>query len=275
MNNRLDYGTQISFDPIRLSIGTIRKPTLADISDTEKMGFDKFYFMEFLAKMTPEDYYTKLLKEENGAEKWESIPEATRNNLTLFDLIATDKQLQKLYLELFNFFFEETVIYVDGYMVILQKGSEDKPIEELQQEDIRGLLVKEFLPEVLSIIQQICGIYSEEDDVDNLKFKNEFQKNLYKKMLKAKKEAESRKKSSKQNIDMTLPNIISTVANPRNSLNYTNIWGLTIYQLIDSFGRLQKDEMYEINKTRVSVWGDEKKVFDFGLWYKNDYDKKT
>ena len=273
--NRLDYGTQISFDPIRLSIGTIRKPTLADISDTEKMGFDKFYFMEFLAKLTPEDYYTKLLKEENGAEKWESIPEATRNNLTLFDLIATDKQLQKLYLELFNFFFEETVIYVDGYMVILQKGSEDKPIEELQQKDIRGLLVKEFLPEVLSIIQQICGIYSEEEDVDNLKFKNEFQKNLYKKMLKAKKEAESRKKSSKQNIDMTLPNIISTVANPRNSLNYTNIWGLTIYQLIDSFGRLQKDEMYEINKTRVSVWGDEKKVFDFGLWYKNDYDKKT
>lgn len=273
--NRLDYGTQISFDPIRLSIGTIRKPTLADISDTEKMGFDKFYFMEFLAKLTPEDYYTKLLKEENGAEKWESIPEAARNNLTLFDLIATDKQLQKLYLELFNFFFEETVIYVDGYMVILQKGSEDKPIEELQQEDIRGLLVKEFLPEVLSIIQQICGIYSEEEDVDNLKFKNEFQKNLYKKMLKAKKEAESRKKSSKQNIDMILPNIISTVANPRNSLNYTNIWGLTIYQLIDSFGRLQKDEMYEINKTRVSVWGDEKKVFDFGLWYKNDYDKKT
>lgn len=273
--NKLDYGTQISFSPIRLSIGNIRKPTLGEIADSKKMGFEKFYFMEFLAKMTPEDYYNKLLKEENGADKWNSIPESEKDNLTIFDLIVADNQLRRFYLDLLNFYFEETVIYVDGYLIILQKGSENKPINELQQEDIKGLLDKEIFPEVLCIIQQICGIYSEEENVDSLKFKNEFQKNLYKKMLKAKKEAEAQKKNKGHDINMALPNIISTVANPRNSLNYTNIWELTVYQLLDSFGRLQKDEMYEINKTRVSVWGDKKKTFDFGLWYKNDYDKKT
>lgn len=268
MNNRLDYGTQISFDPIRLSIGTIRKPTLADISDTEKMGFDKFYFMEFLAKMTPEDYYTKLLKEENGAEKWESISEATRNNITLFDLIAADKQLQKLYLDFFNFFFEETVIYVNGYMVILQKGSENKHIEELQQDDIRGLLVKEFLPEVLSIIQQICGIYSEEDDVENMVFKNERVKQKY---LRAKKA--QREQAKKTDNNLTIPNIISSVCGRHPSINYTNVYELTIYQLLDTFNRMKNNMVYDLDSTRVSVWGDEKKTFNFALWYKNIYDK--
>ena len=268
MNNRLDYGTQISFDPIRLSIGTIKKPTLADISDTEKMGFEKFKFMEFLAKMTPEDYYTKLLEGENGVEKWKSIPEKTRDNLTLFDLIVTDNQLQKLYLELFNFFFEETVIYVNGYIIILQNGSENKPIDELQQEDIRGLLVKELLPGVLSIIQQICGIYSEEDDVENMVFKNERVKQKY---LRAKKA--QREQAKKADNNLTIPNIISSVCGRHPSINYTNVYELTICQLLDTFSRMQNNMVYDLDATRVSVWGDEKKTFNFALWYKNIYDK--
>ena len=47
---------------------------------------------------------------------------------------------------------------------------------------------------------------------------------------------------------------------------------MTVFQLYDSFNRLQQNKMYDIDSTRVSVWGDEKKTFDFGLWYKNNYD---
>jgi hypothetical protein len=268
--NRLDYGTQISFAPIRLSIGNIRKPTLGEIADTEKMGFDKFYFMEFLAKMTPKDYFTKLLKEADGVEKWESIPQSTRNNLDIFNLIIADKQLQKLYLELLNFFFEETVIYANGYFFILQDGSENKSIEQLQQEDIKGLLGKEFLPKVLFIIQQICGIYSEEDDVENMVFKNERIKQKY---LKA--QQEEREQNRKSDINMTIPNLISSVNGKHPSLNYTNIYKLTIYQLLDTFSRLQNNTIFDLDSTRVSVWGDEKKTFNYALWYKNIYDNKS
>jgi hypothetical protein len=31
--------------------------------------------------------------------------------------------------------------------------------------------------------------------------------------------------------------------------------------------------MFDIDSTRVSVWGDEKKTFNAALWYKNNYDK--
>ena len=43
---------------------------------------------------------------------------------------------------------------------------------------------------------------------------------------------------------------------------------------MDAFNRLQRNTMYDIDSTRVSVWGDEKKTFDVSLWYKNEYDKK-
>ena len=90
-------------------------------------------------------------------------------------------------------------------------------------------------------------------------------------MLKAQKE---QKKQAKNDINLSIPNIISAVASKHPSLNLTSIWDLTIFQLLDSFSRLQANTVYEIDSTRVSVWGDEKKTFDPALWYKNIYDKK-
>ena len=59
---RLDYGTQISPTPITLSIGTLRKPTLKEIS---QLTFDKFRYYEFFIKLTPEIFFTKL-QEDDG-----------------------------------------------------------------------------------------------------------------------------------------------------------------------------------------------------------------
>ena len=54
---KLDYGTQISKAPIKLSIGTLRKPILDDIAE---LGFDKFYYFEYLTTLNPELYYTTI-----------------------------------------------------------------------------------------------------------------------------------------------------------------------------------------------------------------------
>ena len=93
-------------------------------------------------------------------------------------------------------------------------------------------------------------------------------------MEKILKEKKQEKKKNKLDKNMTIPNIISALSNKHPSLNYTNIWDLTIFQLLDSFNRIQANSVYEIDSTRVSVWGDEKKTFDASLWYKNEYDKK-
>ena len=80
--------------------------------------------------------------------------------------------------------------------------------------------------------------------------------------------------NKKADINLSIPNIISSISNMHPSLNYMNVWDLTVFQLLDAFNRLQANVMYDIDCTRVSVWGDEKKTFDVSLWYKNNYDNK-
>lgn len=261
---RLDYGTQISPVPITLSIGVLRKPTLSEIS---KISFEKFGYYEFLLTMNPETYYTKI-RDNDGQEYWESLTEEEQNKITLYDLITEDDKLQYLYTEILNFFFVETVVYREGLFILLKEPVDN--IDEIMDSDmIVGVIHKGLLPQVIEIIQQICCLFAEEEEeIDDSKFKNALAKKLFERMRNAQKE-----QKKKINKNLTVPNIISSLCTKHPSLNYTNIWELTIFQLIDTFNRMQANSMYEIDSTRVSVWGDEKKTFDATLWYKNEYDK--
>lgn len=262
---RLDYGTILCPEPITLSIGTLRNPTLREIA---KLKFDKFGYYEFLIKMSPETFYTKV-KGDDGKAYWESLTEEEQNKLTLYDVIMKEEPLTKLFLEIFDFFFVEPVILKEGFFILLKEDIEDK--EAVDTDNIRGVIAKENLPQVLDLIQQICCVYEKEEDIDNMKFKNSLARRLYEKMLKANKKNSENKKAD---INLSLPNIISSVSNKHPSLNPINIWDLTVFQLLDAFNRTQINTIYDIDSTRVSVWGDEKKTFDASLWYKNEYDKK-
>lgn len=263
---RLDYGTQLSPVPITLSIGTLRKPTLKEIS---QITFDRFSFYEFFLKLSPETYYTKLRKENDGEAYWGSLTEEEQDKITIYNIIEEDEKIRSTYVEIFNFFFVETVIYQEGFFILL-KDEVANP-EKIKREQVRGAIAKDNFPQVMSLLQQICCIYNEEESLDDMKFKNNLARKLMEKMLKAKKKEQETKKSD---LNLTIPNIISSLANKHPSLNYVNIWDLTIFQLLDAFNRTQANSMYDIDSTRVSVWGDEKKTFDVSLWYKNNYDKK-
>lgn len=263
---RLDYGTQLSPVPITLSIGTLRKPTLKEIS---QITFDRFSFYEFFLKLSPEIYYTKLRKENDGEAYWSSLTEEEQDKITIYNIIEEDDKIRSTYVEIFNFFFVETVIYQEGFFILL-KDEVTNP-EKIKREQVRGAIAKDNFPQVMSLLQQICCIYNEEESLDDMKFKNNLARKLMEKMLKAKKKEQETKKSD---LNLTIPNIISSLANKHPSLNYVNIWDLTIFQLLDAFNRTQANLMYDIDSTRVSVWGDEKKTFDVSLWYKNNYDKK-
>lgn len=263
---RLDYGTQLSPVPITLSIGTLRKPTLKEIS---QITFDRFSFYEFFLKLSPEIYYTKLRKENDGEAYWGSLTEEEQDKITIYNIIEEDDKIRSTYVEIFNFFFVETVIYQEGFFILL-KDEVANP-EKIKREQVRGAIAKDNFPQVMSLLQQICCIYNEEESLDDMKFKNNLARKLMEKMLKAKKKEQEAKKSD---LNLTIPNIISSLANKHPSLNYVNIWDLTIFQLLDAFNRTQANSMYNIDSTRVSVWGDEKKTFDVSLWYKNNYDKK-
>ena len=252
----LDYGALLSPEPVVLSIGTILKPKLRDISKLT------------LLKLTPKLYYTELLRDEDGEQKWNSLDDETRDSLTLFDIIQKDAPLQQSYCDVLNFFFLEKVVYAEKAFILLRPDF-NNPKDIDAKRDIHGVIsTAETFQQVSNIIQQICCIYEKpKEKNEDIKFKNKLAKKIYEKMLKAQEERDL-KKSKQVNKDYSLPNIISAVSNKHNSLNPINVWDLTIYQLIDSFNRLRTNAVYDINSLRISVWGDEKKQFDETLWYK-------
>ncbi len=256
---KLDYGTQLSPEPIKLSIGTIKKPKLSDIAE---LGFDLFDLYEMFLKLTPEVYYTKL-KSNDGKVYWESLSDEQRQNITLYDIIVDDDSLRKTYQEIFNFFFVEAVVYNDGLFFLLKSST------DIANDNIIGVINRDIFPQVIDLIQQICCINEKDESPENLKFKSEKARARYMKMLEAEK---AKKTSKKADNNLSLPNIISAVSNMHPSISIISIWDLTIFQLIDSFIRLQENIMYGVNCLRVATWGDEKKQFDATAWYKNRYD---
>lgn len=260
---KLSYGTLISPFPIVLSVGTLRKPKLKDIANPP-MSFEKFYYYEFLISMTPEDFFTQA--EEDGKKFWESLSQEEKDSLTVFYLITENNVLMNNFLEVFNFFFEETVLYVDGAFVLVNPNKDYRETPPTK-EDVVGFINSKNFSEILYIIQQICCIAPEEPEKP--KFKNKAAERIYNKIHRAEQE---NKKKKKVDINMTLPNLISKVSSKHSSLNYSNIWDITVFELLDSFGSMQNNVVFDIECTRVSVWGDEKKTFDIAKWYKNNFD---
>ena len=264
---KLDYGTQLSPYPIALSIGSIRKPKLKDISDSAKgMSFDKFNYYLVFIKMTPEKFYTEI---QGQKDYWNFLPEEHIQNITLFDVILKEESLQKLYVDILNFFFLETVIFEQGMFILLK--SQFDTTKKIRKEDITGIIKKDLFFKILDIIQQICCVKDFEEDISKEPFKNNIAKKLFMKIRKAKKEEKAKRKLD---INLTMPNIISSLANKHPSLNCVNIWDITVFQLYDSFEKIRINTIFDIDSRRISIWGDKNKSFDPNLWYKNNYDKK-
>lgn len=217
--------------------------------------------------MTPERFFTKFKKD--GKEFWDSLDDEQRDNLTMYSLLLDDTAIRDTYTEIFNFFFVEQVIFKEGLFIILKRTIENE--DNVSADNVRGVIHDKTFLQILDLLQQICCIHEKESSIEDMKFKNGTARKLYEKMLKAQKKEKEKKKAD---INMSLPNIISSVSNAHPSINPMNVWNLTVFQLLDSFNRLQVNSMFKIDCTRVSVWGDEKKTFDAALWYKNHYDSK-
>ena len=132
----IDYGTLLSAVPIQLSIGTIKSPTLKEIAT---LTFSKFVVYEGFLKMTPELIYTKF-KNEEEQKYWESLSEAQKDEIELYDIIITDNQLIEMYTNIFDFFFFEKVIFVNDIFILLNENI--VYTEKITDEKIKGIINK-------------------------------------------------------------------------------------------------------------------------------------
>ena len=268
---RLDYYTLLCPEPIQLSIGNIKHPTLRRIG---KLTFQQFGMYQVYLKLTPKDYY-KYLANDKLKKEWENLSDNVKANVELYDLVMIDESVMRQYEEIFNFFFIERVVFIDDMFLIVDTDDYEIPKEDLDFDELTviGVINQSTFLDVLDILQQVCCIKSDDPlDETKPKFKNAKAKKLYERMLKAK-EQEEKKKEAKDAINLSLPNIISATASKNAGLNIINIWDATLFQLYDQFGKVQNDDIHYMNAVRVAVWGDEKNQFDPSLWYKNNYDK--
>lgn len=268
---KLDYFTLLCPEPISLSIGTIRQPTLREIG---KLSYPRFGMYQVYLKLTPKDFYCVLCGDK-GKEYWNALPEEQQRDITLYDIILLEETVKYTYLEILNFFFVERVVFKNNLFLILDTNDYITHVDELNIDDIVvGRISPKTFHDVLDIIQQILCIKSDDPmDEPEPKFKNAKARKLYEKMLKAK-EKQKKEKDLKDYANLTLPNIISATAMKNTGLNIVNIWDSTLFQLYDQFGKTQNEDVHYLNTVRVAVWGDEENKFDPSLWYKNLFNKQ-
>lgn len=269
---KLDYFTLLCPEPISLSIGTIKPPTLRDIG---KLTFPVFGMYQVYLKLTPSDYY-ELLNRESGEKNWDTLTDNEKKEITLYDVVVFEDSLHDAFTDVFNFFFVERVIFRDGFFLVINTDDYEILADEIEitKENLKGIINHTSFVDVLDILQQVCCIKSDNPlDDPKPKFKNAKAKRIYDKMLEANK-VQNKNKQMKDILNFSLPNIISATANKSYGLNIINIWDATLFQLYDQFEKIQNDDTHYMNVVRVAVWGDEKNQFDPSLWYKNNFDKQ-
>ena len=251
-------------------MGQIRKPTLREIDND--VGFSDFNTYTSLLKLTPKKYYEDILGEsENPSLKESQISQ--EKETTMWNIILADENIRSVYLKILNFYFLEYVVFDDGIkcFVTLKKEYVEG---EMSEDDIVGIINENIFTDVLSVIQQLCYISQEdEEEEQELKFKNKKAKKRYEKIQNAKKE-NLKKENLKNALNYSVENIISVVSNNHPSLNPITIYDLTIFQLYDSFNRIRDNKFQNMRTRSISIWGDQDNKFDYNEWFKNIYDNQ-
>lgn len=268
---KLSYSDLIGYAPIPVEIdecviGHIRKPLLSDI---DQLGWRLFEVYESALTLTPQALLDVMTP--NGKELWNELSKSSEHEVKLFDIITLLPPCTQFYLDILHFFFVEPVIFANGVFWVLKHEYEMNT--NLTKDDVYGAVTRENFHLAVDIMQCVCCIHnSKQDGEKDLKFKNKLAEELYHKMHGGENEDKTPlpKKIDK---NLTTANIISAVANVHPSLNYTNIYQLTLPQLYDVFQRMQQLEIYDLQKRQVSIWGDEKNKFDMSSWYHNLHDQ--
>ena len=254
---KLEYFDLLSPESICIKdIGSIKSPTLREISKIRYAQYNQYLNVLLF---TPEDYYKNF--EEDKIEWFKSLDEDSKSKIFLYDLIINNKIILFLYLESFNFFFEETVVFnPNTNQFILYESdevikNEGKPV---------GTIDNNSFYDMCDIILQRNNIFKNYANEDFKKVKNNRALEILKKL---KKGQEKQNKQNKYDKKVELPNVISALCAYHNSLNMTNIWDMTVYQVYDQFKRVQNNSVYTIQSMSTSVWGDKENQFDITRWY--------
>ena len=250
---KLDYSILISPYPFCLNkVGSIKSPTLKEIFAPD-VTYQGYVMYLSILLMTPQDY----IKKYNILQPpwYHSLSDEEKDRLSMFDLIRDDKYLQSAFSIIFNFFLTEQVIW----------NQEDCLFLTFKDESLVGEVNKDNFSELCDIILQRCCIENPEINTAPAKVTSRKAMQILKKLQNGREKLAQKSKADKC---LELPNIISSVAVKSNSINFANIWDLTVYQLMEQFKREQMSVYFDIQKMSVAAYGNEKHTFKGDEWFK-------
>lgn len=266
---KLSYFQLLSNEPINIGIGHIKVPT---IRERRELGEFEWWKYAIYSSMTIDNYFEAFLPDKY--EEFLTRPYEERVNTSIYDIM--DMSSIQVYVNMFNFYFEEDVVYdirSKEFRLFKYLNIKNEQTGEMERKKfLVGKITRKTFQTVLDIIFQISNMNKEKSLEDELSQMNEEEDAGMILFLKKRKDAKKKRqpKHVKSDPKYDIGNIISIVcAYGENGINCLNVNDITIPQLYDQFTRIIMDRSYQLGARSVSVWGDKDKEFDTSAYMIN------
>lgn len=236
------------------NIGNIHSPFLKDIA---RIGYYQYQYYITLLLYTPEKYCEYISKDLHVDNPWNKLTNDEKNSISMFDILTKSDDLR---IELIN----ALSLFICGTLEWDEKHSSiviDKIKEDDGKETVGGFINKKTYSTISNVCLQFVDVSIDDMPEEQPKFATEKDRLFYEHFQKKKAEHEKTKKSDPR---FELPNMISLLCTFHNSVNYTNVFEMTIGQLKDTFYQLMKMRQLNITDTNYAVWGGKK--YDPSSW---------
>ena len=141
----------------------------------------------------------------------------------------------------------------------------NKEIDRNGKMSVGGFINNSNYKTVVQVILQLLDISVDDMPEESPKFRSEKDRLFWEK-FQSKKKMFAQNKTADPNFE--LPNMISLLCTFHPSLNYSNIFNLTIGQIRDTFSQLLKAKQLNIAEMNYSVWGGK---YDPSQWVERIY----
>lgn len=243
---KLDYLTLLKGDPIPVNnIGHIRFPKLSEIADP-KMGYGTYNsYINFL-----------VMSKQNFMDACK-IQNENQYDLELFDILFNINSLREILCNTLSFFISEKLYVSVPYQCfyVKNKVGNQRFIYKDNYDDIKNMILQTNYVQLDSFeTLKPAGKHTAELLEKRKKYHKQFEKNL------------------KNDLDISLPNIVSKLATYGNGLNLLNIWDYTVFQIYDQFFNFCYKKNNDMANFSYSIWGGDYKI---PKWYKNTYENNA
>ena len=249
MDIDIKYEDLLSGDYISLEgIGLIRSPLLEEMRPTSGIGWDTYYrFLYFMRISTSQ--YLKLINKEN-------------TSVGLYKEIVSNELVRELFEKAFSFFMYETVIFsieANSFLCLREKPNDG---DNTKSYYVHGVITEDNFDDIRAAILIMNYIPISKTDIKT-KHSSKESEDAWNKIQAF---LDENSKSDEVDENMTIGNLLSKLCAIHPSINFLNVFKLTVFQFYDTFFQTSYMRSISFNEQIVSNHGSND--FKYSDWIK-------